>query len=240
MAALSDQLPPSYDYLERRVRRLEQQIRELGAASRLNASSFVGGKTRFKDQAGQPRFELGEVPVIGFGEQPSTNLYGTFVRGDDVGIVMGAREGDEGLIAPLIPIDFHPPEFESITSGDWTTAYQTTVSFPCHEVVRITFGVSTDAATNAEVRLFDLGTDIATGVIQVPPDYVGTGSFRWRHPADVGLYANTQGANELFLRLQARITAGAGAVRISWPNRAVMTSFLLNPGAHDNGDPVLL
>jgi len=238
MPGQGDQRPPDYDWLVRKVQLLEQQLRELSAARSLPASNFRGGRFRFQDDAGEPRWEMGNVALVG-GSQTPTDAYGVFGRGDDAGIAFMLREGDRGLIMPVIPIPLHPPSTTVVTSSSFVTVVEAVMNLPAHEVVAVTGAVQTDASTTAELRLIDGYTGQTTGVASVPGSANGLYGFEWLHPASVGLYdQHPHAAAGLFLGLQARRVSGVGNVTVFWPSTAEMTSQFLRPGADTAGHPV--
>lgn len=62
MTVISDQAPPGQDYLLRRLRDLERQVRELQAGRRLEAATIRGGSLKVLDDQGQLQIQLGLLP----------------------------------------------------------------------------------------------------------------------------------------------------------------------------------
>jgi hypothetical protein len=235
-------IPPREDFLERRIRALEQQVEELQAGRKLSAASFRGGAFRFLDDAGAPRFTLGHVTLTGE-VGGVTDAYGQFVFGDGGAVVLAFREGDRGWAYPTIPLPAFDYEANIVvTAGSFTNTWASRCDFISHEVVMCAGWVNVPVGSTAEVRLHEFFTNQATSAATL------TGRaeswwviFRWLHPSAVGLddprSERWRGDNEF--RIQARRTAGAGNVTVYHPSLWVMTSRYMHPDADSNGAVII-
>lgn len=236
------QVPPGLDYLDRRIRQLEAQLRLMGAAQRIGGTNFVGGHFRWQDDNRISRLELGNQSLIGTAlNEPTVDVYAMTARGDERGIAFMTVEGERGLVAPAFPIAMHPVQSETTGSGTFTTLFETTIMYPVHEVIFLTYGFSVDAGTTAETRLLDEFTGISTSLLPLGDGSSGVITWHWLHPARVGLYDESgDTTNRIVLKLEARVTSGPGEVSVGWPNRAAMVSRFQYPQASTTGAPEIL
>ncbi len=72
----------------------------------------------------------------------------------------------------------------------------------------------------------------------IPSGGNGEVSFKWIHPAPVGLFDPRSVAETNFIvGVEVRRASGAGNVYVEQPYEAVLTSKLLTPTAATNGAP---
>jgi hypothetical protein len=232
------------DHLERRLRHLEAQIRLLNSAQRIGGTNFVGGNFRWQDENQRTRFQMGTITVNGTNaNEPDATVRSFTVRGDDGGILIMQNEGERGLVVPTIPVAIHPATGTAasvtIASGTFVDAYEITALYPVHEVLFMTFGILVDAGTTAQYRIRDQISGDQTSAVTVAGETSGVVQFEWLHPAKVGLYEVHPPAdtNRLFIKLQARISAGGGDTTIGWPNNCQLVSAFQHPNATTTGNP---
>jgi hypothetical protein len=230
-------IPVREDWLERRIRALEQQVLELQAGRKLAAASFRGGAFRFLDDEGDPRHVLGNVELSGeIGGE--LTAYGDFMYGDEGAIILGGREGDRGLMYPPVPQPLTDPTAKVITTGTFTTQWEGRLDFPAHEVFYVSGAAATDAGTVAEIRLHEGFTNTNTSPATVASGASITYQFGWLGPWTTGLYdPRDRDTSSGFMAVQARRVSGSGSLFIWPPQTAVWTSRFLIPSADTSGAP---
>lgn len=225
--------------MERRVRDLERQMRELQGARGLEASSFSGGRFLFYDGDGEIRWAMGNGVAPGTLNNPGLSpLYGVVGYGDDEVVAFATREGDRGLTYPHMPTVFQEVTPLTTTGGTFSDFYSAFTDDPPAEVIVVGFAVAADASTVGEVRLHELYTGDSTDAITVPAGSSGQALFAWLHPAKTGW--GDQRADRAYLMdvsIQARRVSGAGNIYIWRPNREYFSSTYFWPDADIDGAP---
>jgi hypothetical protein len=230
MSSFYPLIPTREDWLERRIRELEKQVRELQAGRRLSGASFRGGAFRFLDDEGQPRYTLGHVDLSGeIGGL--TEAYGNFTYGDGGAMVLAFRKGDRGqAFPPIDPRVTDPAFFKTVTSSTFQRMWYGPLDWPTQEVIIIAGWVQVDANTVAEAKLVDLWTSTETAVLVMAGGAGGATKYmrwHWLHPAKTGIYDPRDRAQSLALDLQVRRASGTGSVFVWEPQYWMQTSLWL-------------
>lgn len=229
-------LPPS---LAAELADLKRRLANLERSPSIPFSSARGGVFTYLDETGKPRFELGNVNLVAGLQVPADQPYGVFARGDDAGIALMLREGNRGLVSPLLPVPFvNRDGGVTVTSATFVETHQSWVLFPAHEVIKVQVTVDCPAATTAEVRLINFATDETTNAFTVPANTSQVVTFDWLFSdVSVGLYdQHAHTAVDMTCVLQARRASGAGNVIVHTP-LGTMTSKFLEPDASATGNP---
>lgn len=239
-------LPPS---LAAEIAELKRRLNNLERSPRLPFSSTRGGAFKFIDDAGGPRFLLGNGALNAQLEVVQQNTYGVALYGDDAAKGFVMAQGYRGIAYPRIILPMarlvDDPSgllYHVTTSGTFESIMSTTQELPSHEVVEAFFAVISDSGTVGEVRLLDVQSGLATNALSVNTSgAIKTAKFQWIHPATVGLDDPRGGRDTtLALRIQGRRVSGAGSLFVYWTTRVAYTSLLLAPNASTNGNPQLL
>lgn len=230
-------VPPREDWLERRIRALEQQVLELQAGRKLSSASFRGGAFRFLDDSGQPRHVFGNVELSGeIGGV--TSAYGDLMFGDEGAIILGGREGDRGLMYPFIPQPMVNPTPQFVTSSSFVNIFEGRYIYPAHEVFFVTGAYVSAASTTGEIRLKESFSGQTTDVASISAGKSGYYTFGWLHPATTGLYdPRDRPTGDAFMAIEARRVSGSGDFNVWPPQVAAWMSHFLIGEADTNGAP---
>ena len=241
-------LPPS---LASMLRELERRLSNLERSPGLPYSSIRGGALRFLDEAGVTRWQVGNVPFSATvaaaggsagssdGEESVSGGYGVAQFDENGAMIAGQITGHRGALYPGQLIPLHRPDAVSVTSGSWTNCFEGRVNRPVGDVVAVGGAIQSDAGTTGEVRITAWGA--STSALAIPASANRFGKFDWLHPGTTGIGDPRTGRDvNLFLVYEARRTGGTGALGISPPQIAEITSSWLVPGATVAGNPRFL
>jgi hypothetical protein len=127
--------------------------------------------------------------------------------------------GEHGLHTPSLNglvASFGPAAFVQTTSPTFASCYEVTWHQAISDAVRIASVWTTDVGTTGEIRLLNF----AVGGAASDPIVLGAGTtgeaiFDWLHQQPLA-------TTEFLIHVQARRTAGAGAITVWNPNRAYL------------------
>lgn len=228
--------------IKEQIRALQQEVAALQGRNQLNNAKF-SGTTRNVDDAGNVvgtwgpdgfyiydaagnlmlsltatglrMYDAAGLTRATVGNLNGSGDYGIRVRDADNGIRFSVQ--NDGYHDPWLAQPWRnqqTPASVSITSGTFTTAWTSTPELINHLGVSTTLAWITDPGTTAEVRLSCDGSGLSTSAVALAAGSSGVQQFQWLHGADLGTGPTS------FLA-QARVTGGAGAVRLDEPMSAL-------------------
>lgn len=221
---------------------LKRRLDNLERSPSLPFSSARGGAFFYFDDSSGPRWAMGNIHVtadgnVGTSEQ---DVYGVVGFGDSSSAGLFLRQGQRGLAYPGLSFTFHDYQvFKAITSGAFVPVWNVQLDQVVGEVVKVVFGVGTDAGTTGDVRLSDAVSGAVTTVASLPANSFKFVSYEWLHPATTGLFDSRVRGTRLDLRVDAKRTGGAGNVNVYLPDQGQIASTWTNPNADSNGHLVV-
>jgi hypothetical protein len=254
-----ERLPPREDWLERRVRALEQQVRELQAA-RKEQSSWTGavfkyyesefhyygaaivqheGRHRWYDGDGVVRRAIGEVDNSGGIE---AGRHGDYVFDEYGALALGVDDGNRGIAYPgMCPTISDGARGKTLTNTSFEATYRFRFERPAGEVFLLGLPAQTNGfGVTGQARLREAFSGDVTSNVTIG-EGAGWLRFAWLHPAECG-WGDSRAADRpasMAIDLEVRLSSGAGSGEVwIWdPEIAMLGSRLMFSDAATNGNP---
>jgi hypothetical protein len=246
-------LPPREDWLLRRVMALERQVKELQGARVTqvqaadgsfsyndSAHSYQGGSSRWLDDAGQVRAAKGHVNEAG--DPDAAEPWGDYLLDAHGAVVLAARHTAWGLGYPSQPLNVIDDQLSrAVTGASWNSLYRMRFDNPAYEVIQVGGYVDMAAGSTGQLRLMEwYSGQQLTAALTVPGGTsLGWWIFSWKHPCECGKGDPRVRPSQCEVNVQARVSAGAGAITVWDPEYAMLESLWVAPYATTDGNPNL-
>lgn len=201
------------DDLVLQLKQLEDRVRTLESANRLQAGSINGGAIVVRD-------DTTDAPIVVLGElAPSGVGSGIMSFAADRTHVMLNVNDLEGFGTPWLGHAwFDPLAGNTVTSGTFVGAYLTIAEVLWSTQLLFRVGCQTDGATTGELRITVVGTGQLGSVKTIPVSTNGYFEYRMQHGLLIG-------SGPYYITLEARRASGAGTFKVFVPGA-------LNTGAN--------